>query len=142
MTEITNLRVLLIVDVQKCFLDGNLGIQGEKEVLEGGYSREEYLEVDIDTPAYKLIKELVVNNTIDLYSGYKPIYKQLSDLNTEGLPSRNQLRLILGRIKIEIEEKDTSLSLRSLEEDSVLFKKYKDNVEKFCSDAENYPNKN
>ena len=42
MTEITNLRVLLIVDVQKCFLDGNLGIQGEKKkkvILEGGYSR-------------------------------------------------------------------------------------------------------
>lgn len=105
MTEITNLRVLLIVDVQKCFLDGNLGIQGEKEVLEGGFSREEYLALDIDTPGYKLIKELVDNGQIDLYSGYKPINKQLSVLNMEGRPSQTQLRLILGRMKIENEER-------------------------------------
>ena len=104
MTEITNLRVLLIVDVQKCFLDGNLGIQGEKEVLEGG-NREQYLKLDIDTPGYKLIKKLVDDKEIDLYSGYKRIHTKLSNLNTEGLPSLRQLRLILGRMKIENEER-------------------------------------
>ena len=58
MTEITNLRVLIIVDVQKCFLDGNLGIQGEKEVLEGGdkttleKKNDLISKVEVDSPLY------------------------------------------------------------------------------------------
>jgi nicotinamidase-related amidase len=107
MTEITNLRVLLIVDVQKCFLDGNLGIQGEKEVLEGGYSREDYLKVDINSDNYKLIKDLLSQKIISLNQGYQQIHKHLSVLNTKGLPSKTQLQLILGRIRIENENSES-----------------------------------
>jgi nicotinamidase-related amidase len=73
MTEITNLRVLIIVDVQKCFLDGNLGIQGEKEVLEGGQKTTQekkndlISKVEVDSPLYNNISELIQKKDITLH---------------------------------------------------------------------------
>lgn len=121
MTEITNLRVLLIVDVQKCFLDGNLGIQGEKEVLEGGLSREEYLKLDINTPGYKFIKDLVDDGKILLKNGYEQIHHTLSiskSIDKKDIPSKNQLQKIVGRMKIEIEERDKKKSIDTLSQNS------------------------
>lgn len=88
MTETTNLRVLIIVDVQKCFLDGNLGIQGEKIVLEGGEPTATELEnkklmskVDVNSSLYNNIKQLIKDNDIDLTK---------KDLNSEYLNSIKQ----------------------------------------------------
>ena len=97
MTDLTDLRVLIIVDVQKCFLDGNLGIQGEKVVsentdLEGGQfftnlkKEREIAQVDTTTELYKKIAQLIVDNKLQLnqkgdYNAdhYKQVREELED---------------------------------------------------------------
>ena len=107
MTEITNLRVLIIVDVQKCFLDGNLGIQGEKVVLEGGEpSTQEAKDnliskVDVDSKLYKNISELIQKGKITIHSDQdfnSEYIKPVKELLTDKSPSNNSIRGVLLHI--------------------------------------------